>query len=192
MSSLFANAVLVHAYTRAQALADGMLVDVSEVAREAGFKVPVALTAAVWAELREAEEGSGRVAAGIRPSMGRVPVRELGPPTGGRIPSATGPCSTPRTGRHHTHYLSGELRLGGRATAPIEDLERYRPATLSGQRLLLHYARADDLTPYLGLVAAEGEVFVQYWLKPGDDPVELAVTDRGEPPAVPEELRGYL
>lgn len=50
MSSLFANAVLVHAYTRAQALADGVLVDVSEVAREAGFKVPVALTAAVWAD----------------------------------------------------------------------------------------------------------------------------------------------
>ena len=54
------------------------------------------------------------------------------------------------------------------------------------------YARASDLAPYRGLVAAEGEVFVQYWLKPGDDPVELAVSDRGEPPGVPEELRGYL
>lgn len=50
MSSLFADAVLVHAYTRAQAIEDGVLVDVSEVAREAGFKVPVALTAAVWAD----------------------------------------------------------------------------------------------------------------------------------------------
>ncbi len=84
-----------------------------------------------------------------------------------------------------THYLSGELRLGGRATAPIEDLERYRPATLSGQRLLLHYARADHLAPYRGLTAAEGEVFVQYWLKPGDDPVELAVSGRGDPPGSP-------
>jgi len=50
MSSLFADAVLVHAYTRAQALEDGCLVDVSETAREAGFRVPVALTAAVWAD----------------------------------------------------------------------------------------------------------------------------------------------
>ncbi len=48
--SNFADAVLVHSYTRAQALADGCLVDVSEKAREAGFKVPVALTVAVWAD----------------------------------------------------------------------------------------------------------------------------------------------
>ena len=48
--SIFADAVLVHSYTRAQALADGCLVDVSETAREAGFRVPVALTAAVWGD----------------------------------------------------------------------------------------------------------------------------------------------
>jgi hypothetical protein len=46
----FADAVPIHVYTRAQALADGLLIDVSETAREAGFKVPVALTAAVWAD----------------------------------------------------------------------------------------------------------------------------------------------
>jgi len=40
---------LIYAYTRAQALEDGVLVDVSETAREAGFVWPVALTAAVWA-----------------------------------------------------------------------------------------------------------------------------------------------
>lgn len=40
----------VHTYTRAQAIADGVLVDVTRTAREAGFKVPVALTAAVWAD----------------------------------------------------------------------------------------------------------------------------------------------
>ena len=40
---------LIYAYTRAQALEDGVLVDVSELAREAGFVWPVALTAAVWA-----------------------------------------------------------------------------------------------------------------------------------------------
>lgn len=38
----------IHVYTRAQALEDGVLVDVSKTALEAGFKVPVALTRAVW------------------------------------------------------------------------------------------------------------------------------------------------
>ncbi len=35
-------------YTRAQAIEDGVLVDVSAAAREAGFKFPVAVTRAVW------------------------------------------------------------------------------------------------------------------------------------------------
>jgi hypothetical protein len=39
---------LISAYSRAEALADGMLVDVTETAREAGFLYPVALTRAAW------------------------------------------------------------------------------------------------------------------------------------------------
>ncbi|MFG2961412.1 DUF6573 family protein [Streptomyces sp. NPDC048291] len=40
---------IIHAYTRAQALADGVLTAVdAALAREAGFTVPVALTSAVW------------------------------------------------------------------------------------------------------------------------------------------------
>jgi hypothetical protein len=35
-------------YSRAEAIADGVLVDVSEVANEAGLRFPVALTRAVW------------------------------------------------------------------------------------------------------------------------------------------------
>jgi hypothetical protein len=46
---MFEDAELVHRYTRADALRDGALIDVSETAREAGFKYPVALTAAAWA-----------------------------------------------------------------------------------------------------------------------------------------------
>ena len=38
---------LISTYSRAQALADGVLVDVSELAHEAGFRYPVAMTAAV-------------------------------------------------------------------------------------------------------------------------------------------------
>ena len=41
----------IHTYTRAEALADGVLFDVTETAREAGFKVPVALTASLWADV---------------------------------------------------------------------------------------------------------------------------------------------
>ncbi|MBR9910311.1 MAG: hypothetical protein GYB33_08170 [Gammaproteobacteria bacterium] len=37
-------------YSRAQAINDGVLIDVTCVAREAGFKWPVALTQAVWCD----------------------------------------------------------------------------------------------------------------------------------------------
>ena len=39
---------LIHSYSRAEALADGVLIDVSGTAREAGLRYPVALTAAAW------------------------------------------------------------------------------------------------------------------------------------------------
>lgn len=41
-------------------------------------------------------------------------------------------------------------------------------------------------------MAAEGEVYVQYWLRPGDEAVEMVVSDAGEREVVPERLRGYL
>lgn len=44
MASLFANNDCISVYTRADAIRDGILVDVSAVAGEEGFKVPVALT----------------------------------------------------------------------------------------------------------------------------------------------------
>ncbi|MBW8371490.1 MAG: hypothetical protein K0M66_11055 [Thiobacillus sp.] len=40
----------IYTYTRAQALEDGVLVDVSELAREAGFRYPVAMTRAAWVD----------------------------------------------------------------------------------------------------------------------------------------------
>lgn len=39
---------IIHAYSRAQALEDGVLVDVSSVAQEAGIRYPTALTRAAW------------------------------------------------------------------------------------------------------------------------------------------------
>lgn len=41
---------VVYSYTRKQALEDGVLIDATEMARDAGFKWPVALTAAAWAD----------------------------------------------------------------------------------------------------------------------------------------------
>ena len=43
----------IYAYTRAQALEDGVLVDVTETAREAGFRVSVAMTTAAWQDTVE-------------------------------------------------------------------------------------------------------------------------------------------
>jgi hypothetical protein len=47
-STMFQPDDIIHRYTRVQALADGVLIDVSATAREAGIRWPVALTRAVW------------------------------------------------------------------------------------------------------------------------------------------------
>lgn len=39
---------IIFSYTRKQALEDGVLIDVTEVAKEAGVKYPTALTAGIW------------------------------------------------------------------------------------------------------------------------------------------------
>ena len=44
----FEDAPVIFSYTRAQAIEDGVLVDVTAWAKESGFKVPVACTSAVW------------------------------------------------------------------------------------------------------------------------------------------------
>ena len=47
------DAEIIYAYTRAQAIEDGVLVDVSKTAKEAGFVYPVAMTSAAWADCVE-------------------------------------------------------------------------------------------------------------------------------------------
>ncbi len=49
----------LHTYTRRQAIHDGVLLDVSKTAREAGFVIPVAVTAGVWSECIRVPEGVG-------------------------------------------------------------------------------------------------------------------------------------
>jgi hypothetical protein len=45
---MFENFEMIHRYSRADAIRDGVLIDVSATAREAGILWPVALTLAVW------------------------------------------------------------------------------------------------------------------------------------------------
>ena len=55
---MFEDFELIHSYTRKQAIEDGVLVDVSETAKEAGIKYPTAVTSAVF-------EGYVRVPPGV-------------------------------------------------------------------------------------------------------------------------------
>lgn len=54
---LWDDAEVIYAYTRTQAIEDGVLVDVSEMAKEAGIKFPVALTAGVYGRYVEVPDG---------------------------------------------------------------------------------------------------------------------------------------
>lgn len=47
---MFTDADIISRYTRAEAIEDGELIDVTETAREAGFTVPVARTRAAWVD----------------------------------------------------------------------------------------------------------------------------------------------
>jgi hypothetical protein len=57
MTDFWANAEVISSYSRAQAIEDGVLVDVSTVAAETGLRFPVALTRAVWDRYVEVPKG---------------------------------------------------------------------------------------------------------------------------------------
>ena len=59
----FADMPVIFSYTRAQAIDDGVLIDLTEWAGETGFKIPVACTATVWQRYivpPEATQGFGQ------------------------------------------------------------------------------------------------------------------------------------
>jgi hypothetical protein len=47
-ANLFDEFQVVYSYSRKQAIEDGLQIDVSSVAKEAGFKIPVFVTRGVW------------------------------------------------------------------------------------------------------------------------------------------------
>lgn len=115
--STFGN--LIYAYTRANAIADGTLVDVSEVAGKAGFRIPVAMTAAAWADCvawtdadsdrQTHQEESGRLwdvlwmssLAARRAQGARSPFQFYRVPRGGR-------ATRPRLTTLHLHIGPGD------------------------------------------------------------------------------------
>lgn len=50
LSPLFRDFEMISVYSRVQAITDGVLIDVTDAAKEAGFKIPVALTMGVYAD----------------------------------------------------------------------------------------------------------------------------------------------
>lgn len=56
MAGPWDGAEVISVYTRAQALEDGVLVDLTDWAREAGFKIPVAVTRGVWGVLKPSKD----------------------------------------------------------------------------------------------------------------------------------------
>jgi inner membrane protein len=96
-----------------------------------------------------------------------------------------------RIDKQHTYYLSGEMMVGSKLER-VEDLDLYRPADFDGKVLRLHYARAEELGPYLGLVAAQGEAYVQFWLREGDAAVDVSFGEEGREEVIPEVLKAHL
>jgi hypothetical protein len=56
--SLFNEVDVIYSYTRAQAIADGVLIDVTTTAREAGVRFPAAVTSALWTRYIVPDEAS--------------------------------------------------------------------------------------------------------------------------------------
>ncbi|MCK1999885.1 hypothetical protein MZM54_00625 [[Brevibacterium] frigoritolerans] len=57
---------VIHAYTRSQAIEDGVLKDVTETAKEAGLIWPTAVTQSVWNYMIDNEEESNENAINIK------------------------------------------------------------------------------------------------------------------------------
>jgi len=62
----FADMPVVFSYTRQQALDDGMLVDLTEWAKETGFRIPVACTRALWDGHLEPPKGTEELGQSLR------------------------------------------------------------------------------------------------------------------------------
>ena len=93
---------------------------------------------------------------------------------------------------NHAYYLLGELYVDADKQVNVGQIEAYHPVLWGGDTVRLHYAKAEDLRDYLNLTAIRGEVVVQFWLRPGDEPVELRFDDGPEKVQTPGVLEGMF
>lgn len=95
-----------------------------------------------------------------------------------------------------TYYLLGELEIpdgkGPALVGRLDSVDRYDPASYQGGILRLHYARAQELQPWLDRVAVHGKVVVQVWLKPGETAAALGPGTGIQEDRIPKQLRGFL
>lgn len=63
---------IIASYTRTQALEDGQLIDVTTIAREAGFRFPVAMTRTAWVDCVELTEEDDRLSSAQQDQEGRL------------------------------------------------------------------------------------------------------------------------
>ena len=94
--------------------------------------------------------------------------------------------------QQRTYYLLGEMQIASNKIVPVNNIDLYQPASYRGNVLKLHYATGEELKPWLDLTAAQGEVFVQFWLKPGDPPVTFEPGKDKPVERIPKELREVL
>ena len=92
--------------------------------------------------------------------------------------------------QRRVYYLSGEIQTA--KVEPVANIDRYQPVIYSGQTMTLRYARAQELGPWLDLVAARGEIFVQFWLRPGERAAAFEVGEEPPEDPIPGELRRFL
>jgi inner membrane protein len=101
-----------------------------------------------------------------------------------------------RIDQSRTYYLLGEVEMpdgrGPALTGRLDTVETYNPASYRGGILRLHYARAQELGPWLDLVAVRGEGVVQFWLKPGEAAVTLGAGEERREERIPEQLKRFL
>jgi inner membrane protein len=76
-----------------------------------------------------------------------------------------------RIDQSRPYYLLGEVEIadgkGPALVGRLDNVDRYNPALYRGGILQLHYARAQELGPWLDLVAVRGEVVVQFLAQAG-------------------------
>jgi inner membrane protein len=90
-----------------------------------------------------------------------------------------------------TYYINGEMLVGKELKA-VNDINLYRPADFDGKVLHLHYAREQEIASYLYMISAQGEGYVQFWLRPGDASVEVSIGEDKPESVIPAVLRPYL